>query len=462
MPFLPLFHGYAAWLRQDWHADKYACFGALLVVLTGIVEIAYYLTYPVPEIYADTPAYLHVVDRILTHPYLLVDTWRLPCYPLFVVLVYAFAGRGNLVAVGIAQAILFALATLECYLIAALIFKRAWVAFIIGLLIGTNVILISYIKPMMSEGMALWELTTLTLTLLWFIRTMRVCAFRCMVACLILLFLTRPEWVYLPVPLFVYLLLVVRRRGVLGHWLRRSLIALALIYTIVLTYVGINGLINQYFGLTAVANFNLLGKVLQYNMQDEASMQDATLSHQLDVVIAHVGKDPYHVLLYVPSLARDNEAPAGQFAQTIILHHPVEFIVKSVPLIFSSLTAYYDQSTESHLTVLSAPLAWLKAQDQLLYGWNILFPVCATIWLGLLCWRRVGKHHIVLEMGVIVLLALYGLIITTVGGYRLDDDMRLHIVFDPLLTLTIYGSLFMGAYLVVRWLARRFCFCERP
>src|SRR5437588_3169277 len=419
MSFLRLFRGYTGWLCQDWRVDKYACFGALLVVLTGIVEIAYYLNYPVPVINADTPAYLHVVERILTHPYLLVDTWRLPGYPLFVVLVYALAGRGNLVAVSMAQAILFALATLECYIIAVLLFKRAWIAFIIGLLIGTNVILISYTQPIMPEGMALWELATLTLTLLWLIRSMRVCAFWCMVACLILLFLTRPEWVYLPVPLIIYLLLVVRHRGVFRHWLRRSLVALALIYTIVLTYVGINGLINHYFGLTAVVNFNLMGKVLQYNMQDEAPAQDATLSRQLDVVIAHVDKDPYHVLRYLPSLARDNAVPAGQFAQTIILHHPVEFIVKSVPLVFSSLTAYYDQSPDSHLAALWAPLAWLKSEDQLLYGWNILFPVCATIWLGLLCGRRIGKHHIVLEMGVIVLLSTYGLIITTVGGYRL-------------------------------------------
>lgn len=43
-------------------------------------------------------------------------------------------------------------------------------------------------------------------------------------------------------------------------------------------------------------------------------------------------------------------------------------------------------------------------------------------------------------MGIVVLLVLYGIMVTTLGGYRSDDYMRVHTVFSPLLTLIIWGS----------------------
>lgn len=455
MSFLRFGRACVRWLQQDWRTHRYACFGAILLILTGVVETAYYLNYPTPEINADTPAYLSVVARILAHPYMLVDVWRLPGYPFFVVLVYLFAGRGNLIAVEIVQAVFFALATLECYAIAILLWRRTWLAFIAGLLIGPNVILIAYVKPIMTEGMALWEIATLVLLLLWFMRSMKARAFWWMVVCLILLLFTRPEWVYMPIMLFAYLLLVVWQKGNLRQWWRGLLLALALVYTLVLAYIGVNGVVGGYFGLTGVVNFNLMGKVLQYNMQNEAPAQDAAVVHQLDSVVARLGTDPYRILPYVPALKRNNYQSAGQFAEKIILHHPVEFVVKSVPLCFVSLTTYYDASTAGPIKAMFAPLLWLKAVYRWLYGWNILFPLCALAWLLLLCWTRMRKAPLVLEMSLVVLLALYGVVITTFGGYRLDDYMRFHIVFDPLLTLIMCGSLFMAIHLGVEWLRGR-------
>src|SRR5260221_11750364 len=131
-------------LIKDWHTHKYFCLAALLLLLTIITTVAYYLNYLRPELNADTPAYLHVVDRIQTHPYLLVDTWRLPGYPLLILLVYALAGKCNLLAVRITQAVLFFLANLEVYILAVLFFPLAWVAFLICLLVVTNLVPLSY------------------------------------------------------------------------------------------------------------------------------------------------------------------------------------------------------------------------------------------------------------------------------------------------------------------------------
>jgi hypothetical protein len=58
-------------------------------------------------------------------------------------------------------------------------------------------------------------------------------------------------------------------------------------------------------------------------------------------------------------------------------------------------------------------------------------------------------------MGAVVLLAFYGLVITVLGGYRLDDYMRVHIVFDPLLIFVVWGSIFLGARLLVKRVLNR-------
>jgi len=224
------------------------------------MTVTYYVNSPRVEFNADTPAYAVVAELIYMHPYALVDVWRLPGYPLFIALIYTFAGYRNWMAISAMQGVLFVLATMEIYVLAILVLKRTWMAFLIGLIVGTNIILLSYVKPIMSEGLALWLLTTLALAVVYFIRTLRLHAFWFVVLCMVPLMFTRPEWLYLPVPLFAYLLLVAARRGSFRRVLLNALIALACIYGLVGSYIGVNTLVNYYPGLTAIENFNLMGK----------------------------------------------------------------------------------------------------------------------------------------------------------------------------------------------------------
>lgn len=437
------------WLIKDWRTHKYAGFALLLIVLSSLVIVLYYVNYPRPELNADTPAYLDVVQHIQAHLGL-VNTWRLPGYPLFITLVYVFAGQNNLMAVSIVQAMLFVLATLEIYVLALLLFQRGWLAFLVGLLVGTNLVLLSYVKPIMSEGLALWQLTTVALVTVYFMRVQRASVLWLLTLCLLPLLFTRPEWVYLPVLLFAYLFFIALQRGSRRRLLLHVVLALILIYGLLGGYIGLNTLLNHYPGLSAIENYNLLGKVLQYKMQDEVPSYYAQISHQLDYYVAHVDNDPYHVLRYMPTLAAHNALPAGSFARSILLHHPVEFLLKSVPFLFSSLVDYYDATRIPLAGPFDTPLNWFKALYRGLYVCNGAFPLCVLVWSVLLCWRRTRSQPVVMAMGAILLLALYALIVTTLGGYRPDDYMRVHIVFDPLLLLVIWGSLLMGIVHTVR------------
>ena len=449
--FQYLFHNCMHRIFSDSYARKCIFFAVLLLCINVTSIIFYYLNHPQPELNPDTPAYLHVVARMQAHPYLLVDTWRLPVYPFLIVLVYALTGQGNLLAVSIVQAGLFTLTTLEIYCIALLLLRRPWLAFLIGLLVGTNIVILSYIKPILSEGLAMCLLTTLVFTILYFMRTLHAKHFWLVVICFLLLLFTRPEWEYLPIPLFAYLLLV-------GPWrrlLRHILIAVVFIYALVGIYISINAVTNSYAGFTAIENFNLMGKVLQYHMWNEVSPEYLQESHQLSICVAHIDIDPYHVLPCVPSLSRNYNARAGAFARDVIIHHPVEFSLKSTLAFFPSLTTYYDNYPSDRTGRYEWALGWLKATQRWLYNVNALFTPCAIVWFVLLLRRKTRRQQVTRDMGVIVLVVFYALAITTLAGYRFDDYMRVHTVFDPLLILIISTSLFLGIRNTVLLMSRK-------
>ncbi len=135
---------------------------------------------------------------------------------------------------------------------------------------------------------------------------------------------------------------------------------------------------------------------------------------------------------------------AGSFALSIIEHHPGEFLLKSLPLFATSLIDYHDVTyhTSQSPTPFSAPLSWLQFLQRQLYWLNGLLPLCALAWL-ILYWRRPEYRAEALQLAAIFLLVGYGVIVTTLAGYRADDYMRFHIVFDPLLILLIWGSILM-------------------
>ncbi len=434
-------------IGRDWRSHKYVPFAALLTLCTTLIVVAYYVNHPGTEPRTDTWSYLYVVNRIQARGQI-VNFWRLPGYPLFIVFIYTLVGQGNLAAVSVAQALLFILTTLELYVLALLILRRAWVAFLIGLTLGANIPLLSYMKPIMSEALALWLLLSLALAIMLFLSKPRTPSLWAVTACLLLLVLTRPEWTYLPVPLFVYLLLIAARKGAARRLLLHALASVALLYAVLGGYLYINTTQNHFRGITWIENINMLGKVLQYHMQDEAPPQYARIRRTLDSYVAKDILDPYIILSYEPSLSHDYAAPAGQFSQTIILHHPGEFAIKSVPVFFSSLTDYHEESRIAPDGRFGPFLTWLRTIFRALYRWNILFPLCAAIWLLVLCPRRTRNLDTVQKMGAILVLSLYGLIVTTLGAYRGGDYMRIHILFDPLLILVIWVTLVLGVLLV--------------
>ena len=431
---------------KDWRTHKYLFFGAILFLATTLLVAAYYINTPRPEPLSDTWSYLYVVDRFQQHGQL-VNSWRLPGYPLLIILVYALLGQGNLGAVSLVQAMFFVLATIEIYVLCILVLRRTWIAFTVGLLVGLNIPLLSYMKPVMSEPLALWMLVSLALACVFFLSTLQARRLWLVTACLVLLLFTRPEWILLPLPLFGYLLLVALWRGKARGLLLHALASIFLLYALLGGYVYINATQNHFAGLTSIEDINALGKVLQYNMQDEALPQYAHVSKILDRYVYQGIRDPYIVLANEPSITT---GLAGEYARSTIERHPVEFLVKSVPTFFTSLTVFYEEAQITPHSHFARYLTWVDAVFQQLYQLNIGFPFCAEIWLVLLFWRRTRELRLFQMMGAIVLLALYGLISMTLGAYRNYDYMRIHTLFDPLIILIMWSTVLGGAALFIQ------------
>jgi hypothetical protein len=439
-------------IRDDWRSTRALSYGGILLLITTAVVTAYYLNNPQPALYPDSFGYFQISHTMLTQGKF-VDVLRTPVYPMFIAFVFLIAGAANMEAISVAQAILFVLATLELYILTLLLFRRAWIALGGGLLLGTNLYVISIVKPILSESLGLWLVTSLALLIVLFFQRWQTRYLWLVALCTLVLFMTRPEWIYLPVPLFAYLLFIAWRHGKLRRFLPHSLVALALLYVVLGLYVYENGVQNGFTGVTDNQYGNLLGKVLQYHMQDEAPPEYAQVQAIVNAYVKQGGTDPNWLVQHIyPALGANHWALAGAYSQAIVIHHPLEFLLDTIPVFFSSLT---ERSLYSHISdqgPLASPLLLLQRASGDLYLSYALFPLFALFWVILFCSRRTARLPLVEGMGAVVLVGLYGLTLTSLGGFV--EYTRLHVPFDSLLLLAIWGSALASYPYLMSFVAR--------
>ena len=417
----------------------FLCLGLFLLV-TGIV-VLYYVNAPFVEFGPDTPGYLSALHQLQTtgNP---VNFFRLPTYPLFLLGVYTLTWQGNLMAASNIQGFLFICATGEISFLTFLITRKKWIAFLVGVLVGTNIFLLYNVKLIMTEGLSLWLFTTVMLNAILFVRNRRLLYFWISAVCLLFLLFARPEWVLFPCMLFPMLIFATWKKLPVRTVLLSAGSALLVIYLLVGSYIYVNARMNHVASLSSVTNMNLIGKVLQYHMQDE-SPYNPSLSRIYDT-FAKEGRSPYYITGHVPGLGDNNAQVSADWAKEIILHHPGEFLAKSLPYLFTSLYVIPPLSIpQFHGLFAGMFQILLRIQIRLLLV-NIFFPLCALVWIVLCCLRKTRHSFCVQATGILVLTIIYAIIITTLGGYTENDYARTHVVFDPVIALVVWGSLGLG------------------
>ncbi len=440
------------WLAHDWQGRRYGVLALSLVVISSLVVLAYYLNHPRVEISADTPGYTHVAKRILTvgDP---VDAMRTPGYPSLIALVFWIAGNGNLAALSVVQGVLFVLTALEIYSITALIVRRAWVAFCVGLMVGANTYLMAFAKAIVVESFALWLVASLTLAAVLFVHTLRAREFWLVALFALAAFMTRPEWVYVPIPLFAYLLFVAARRARFRCLLPHALLALVVLYGVLGLFIYQNAKENGCACLTFIQRLNMVGKVLQYHMQDEATPEYTLVMQKADALVAQGSVSPYRFAAEYPEITAHDWKLGGDYAFSVIAHHPVEFFLHTIPILLTSSMEYNAFSHISPHGPFLLPLLSIHSLSGHVYKSYQLFPLFALFWVVLLLHRRTRMLRLVEAIGVVLFLAVYDLLLTSLGGFV--EYWRLHIPFDPLVTVVIWGTLGMALALWGRQLLSR-------
>lgn len=439
-----------AWIARDWRGPRYLVWGAVALALTSLVTICYYANTAHPGTDPDTPAYLRQADTILDTGRF-VNPARLPGYPTFIALLFLVTGRGNLDAVSIAQGVLYALATLELYAALCLMLRRAWVAALIVAPIAINTHLLSYVRPLLSEGLTLFLLATLALALVVALRWPGPLTLCGVTVALLALFLTRPEWIYLPIPIFACLLILAWRRGLARRLLPATILALAALYGTLGGYVLRNHAQNGCACVTYISNVNLLGKVMQYHMERDAPPQYATLTQLVLDYVERGDADPWNILREdYPPIHRDHFALAGDYSAAIIRAHPVEFLAKSGPVAIEALTTVNPFHPIDSNGPFAAPLLAINTAVAALMRYALpFFPLLGACWLLWMFWWQRKPSLLAEAMGLFALLGGYGLALTIFGGYVYYA--RLRAPYTPLLLIVVWGS----AVLTALWLGGR-------
>jgi hypothetical protein len=262
------------------------------------------------------------------------------------------------------------------------------------------------------------------------------------------LILTRPIEIFLPGLLL--LALAARALGQ-GRDLRRERLlrlglAFVVVYGLVVGYVALNRVENGYTGITYIADINLLGKVMEYRLDNQpVSPALQPLQDEL-VAFPFIGRAPPWYFAERYGYDANNYAAVSTYAHAVILGHPVAYTVDSlrdsVSGVWLAPPRPYAQGRESRLVRLAG-----RASQLLLLSYLALPLMLA--WLGWLLWRR-WRDPAVFTIGLLALTAVATILMVAATGYSEFYRLRAPSDWAYLVALGLVALDVIGAGLELR------------
>lgn len=418
----------------------------LLIVTVAITlgQVVVLLQHPLVITTADSPSYVQAAHEILASPRGLIQWLRPPGYPLFL----AMLGPDDPARVIAGQVVISILAVLECYLLTFFLTHRRWVACFAASAIGLNLYILGWEKTIMSESLSWWSLITLFLCYERFIRRPKV-GWGIVVGVVgFATIMIHPFNLFFPFLLLLMALLRAWWSHEFRLYRKGTGIAAAVLCVCLLGYMGLNATFNGLFGVAASPNVTLLGKVMEYHMYYfSVDPQYAPIQQDIQVFMRTHEADPWtfaHDNLPTKNYLADNWSYAASYAKYVILHHPVTYLVDSLPdLYFSwSNTGYY-------IDTYTYTPQWVHAlmTEALLQQGAIWYMPLILLVLGLWLWRRPQQIEQFLLL-VMALMVASGIVLAAVGNYA--DFYRLRSPIDWATILLVSISLSEVLRYVVR------------
>jgi 4-amino-4-deoxy-L-arabinose transferase-like glycosyltransferase len=255
----------------------------------------------------------------------------------------------------------------------------------------------------MSEMLAQVGIVTAALLLERYFRTEKaayIVGFGVLSAVLILI---RPIFIYMPAMLLLLVALWAWRIGKLTLLWRGVAASFALTYLVVIGFQFHNLQRYGFFSLSDASNVNPFGKVLEYHMQLETS--DPRYQHLAADANAYVQSgqsDPWEFVARFPQYNGHYYLLLGTYSEDIILHHPVEFVAKTIPDIVETLdppiTVYAPYSARPWWVAI---LLGLSAAEMATYLFLPILLIVMFIWF----WNAPERRSLAVICALLLLLA---------------------------------------------------------
>ncbi len=397
------------------------CLGQLPVVVQA----------PFAWISNDSPQYIQLAQRMLTlHQF--IDAYRTPAYPALLALVFLLSGGEHLTVVAVVQSLLMILASVELYVLTYRMYAQRWTAVAVAAIAGLNVFATTWERVIMTEALSYWLMITLFLVLERYVRRGRTVALAWYSTLSVVAILTRPIFLLLPGMLLLCVALWAWRQHAFRQRWKQLSLSLVLIYAVVLGYVGANGLINGYFGISDASNIDIFARVLRYDMyalplRGPAAQQYAQVQARITSHVEHGGvlaREPWGFVQQYPEYAANHYKTLSDFSIAEIEQHPWYLVVHTLPDIRDGFYAGpYLYAPDSY-----APL-WVTTVEVIfsfLARAYVFFPLLLLAAL-IHAWRR--PEHVGYVMSVALLLSyaeltLMGTTLSYEGFWRLRFPME--------------------------------------
>jgi hypothetical protein len=415
-----------------------------LVGVASAVLAAYVANSPRLDRFGDSATYESMASSL---PGSFISTNRMPGYPVLIAISSWFPG-GRGAGLIVTQAILILAAVVATYVIARAATGHDWIAFLTALAIAGDLLMAGYVRVVMSETLAVILALAMTIAIVRYLVDFRPSDLWLTAGLLVALTLTRPDWALVIVVLIPYVLLIAyRRRRLNRSVLAHGAAAIAVVLLAIGAYCTGNLIVNGYFGLSSVGNVALLGKVMVYDMVDEAPARYSYL-----VPIVKSSNSPWD-LVGSPPLNDRNFSLAGDFAKAIIIHDPLRFGQDAMGTAFTTVGEH-----DSVFIVIrpdglfGRPLQVLLVIDQLRYRGFLIVPALALAWViaGVIL---AGINRRAEVMGVLGLLILYSWLTTSAATFGEFERVRMPI--NPLETIVVIGTLLLFLLIGLRDASRR-------
>jgi len=407
-------------------ADKWSVFLIGVSIFTSLFWLNWKIE---PSIRIDSDLYIKLADQMSSfNPSLL--THRTPLMPLFIAVVKKFLGLRGIVIV---QMLFGAGSILLVNKIVLKISKNQVLAGLTALILAFDPLVISYQPAIMSETLGLFFLMLFFYLHLQLFNKLTKKRLILTVINDLLLIISRPVFIILPIGIHIYHLISSRRIKIK---IKRKFImaAIAVNCLFLMGYQSINYYYNGFFGMTVISQINLLGKIIQYGYLEKIVIDSSTPKDVNKILFAYQDnpkeKSPYSLLLKShpnihSSLTLTNTLqPVTQY---FFSRKWQDYLIKTTKLIPQTITAERPSYNPNDFDRFE----WIKVKINTYFNKiNRLKLIVLGVWLAIFTkWYLIERKIIGYQLGLLLAGIIYTVVMISIFSH--SEYVRLRLPVEP-------------------------------